>query len=322
MSEFGIIEKHFVPLTMGNEGSAGLKDDAAVIDIPDGHELVVTSDTVNEGIHFLEGEVPENIARKALRVNLSDLAAMAATPICYQLNIAFPEKPQDDWLKAFSDALYEDNKAFNIYCSGGDTTSIEGDRLSISITAMGSVPKGKAIRRGGAKDGDTIIITGALGDAALGLKVLQEKHDENFYKNAVARYRVPEPRVGIEDIMRQYVNAAADISDGVLIDCLRIRVACGFGAKIDPEKIEFSWHVQKAIENNVMTIEEAIKGGDDYELILAVSESHVEQVLNRLQEKNLNPFIIGSFSKFASSMSFSNSSSIDIDFSKLGWEHF
>ena len=270
MSEIEIIEDYFARLTMGHEGTDGLKDDAAVLDIPDGHELVVTSDTLNEGVHFLEGESPENIAYKALRVNLSDLAAMAATPLCYQLNIAFPEEPKDQWLKAFGDALYDDNKAFNVYCSGGDTTGIKGDRLSISITAIGTVPKGKAVRRSGVQKGDVIIITGPLGDAALGLKVLQEGLDQEPYKHAVERYHVPEPRLGIEDITRKYVNAAADISDGVMIDLMRIHRASGFGADVDLAKIEFSDEVCKAIDNKVMSIEEAIKGGDDYELILAV----------------------------------------------------
>lgn len=322
MSEFDIIETYFAPLTMGNEGTAGLKDDAAVIDIPDGHELVVTSDTLNEGIHFLEGEAPENIARKALRVNLSDLAAMAATPLCYQLNIAFPEKPQDDWLKAFSVALHADNRAFNIYCSGGDTTSIKGDRLSITITAMGSVPQGKAIRRGGAKEGDAIIITGLLGDAVLGLKVLQEGLDETEYKNAVARYRVPEPRVGIEEILRKYVNAAADISDGLLADCMNIAKASGLGADIDISKIAFSDDVTRAIQGKIIATEQVIKGGDDYELILAISAEHVDLVMSKLRKINLKPQLIGVFKDSTLNLNLSNADDLNIDSSKLGWEHF
>jgi len=322
MSEFEMIETYFAPLTMGNEGSAGLKDDAAVIDIPDGHELVVTSDTLNEGIHFLEGEKPENIARKALLVNLSDLVSMAATPICYQLNIAFPEKPKDDWLRAFSDALHADNRAFSIYCSGGDTTSIKGDALSISITAMGSVPKGKAIRRGGAKDGDAIIVTGALGDAVLGLKVLQEGLDETEYKNAVARYRVPEPRVGVENILHKYVNAAADISDGLLADCMNIAKASGLGADIDISKIAFSDDVMRAIQRKIITTEQVIKGGDDYELILAISAEHVGLAISELRRINLKPQLIGLFKDSTLNLNLSNADDLNIDSSKLGWEHF
>ena len=131
MDEFAAIEKYFAPLTMGREEAAGLQDDAAVLAVPEGCELVVTSDTLNEGVHFIEGEAPDVIARKALRVNLSDLAAMGAKPLCYQLNIAFPKPPEGAWLKAFSGALLEENRLYDVFCSGGDTTGIKSEGLSI-----------------------------------------------------------------------------------------------------------------------------------------------------------------------------------------------
>ncbi len=320
MSEFEIIEKYFTPLTMGHESADGLKDDAAVLKIPDKHELVVTSDSLNEGVHFLKGEAPENIARKALRVNLSDLAAMAATPLCYQLNIAFPEKPLDKWLEGFSNALYEDNREYNIFCSGGDTTSIQGDNLSVSITAMGTVPKGQAVRRSGAKAGDLIVVTGCVGSAALGLKALQNGLGEGKYKESIERYFVPRPRVNCTEVIRGYVNAAADISDGLIADCMHIAKASRLGAEIDIEKINFSQEVNRAIDDGLYSIEEVITGGDDYELILAVSKGNIKSLLGELHKINLNPMVIGCFLDSDLSLKFINTKGINI--SKTGWKHF
>ena len=320
MSEFEIIDKYFRPLTMGHEGTAGLSDDAAVIEVPHDHELVITSDTLNEGVHFFNGEPPENIARKALRVNLSDLAAMGAAPLCYQLNIAFPHKPDEAWLSMFSNALVEDNSHYNLFCSGGDTTSIQGDNLSVSITAMGTVSKGQAVRRGGAKAGDLIVVTGCVGDAALGLKALQNGLGEEQYKESIGRYFAPMPRVNCTEVMRGYVNAAADISDGLIADCMHIAKASRLGAEIDIEKIKFSQEVNRAIDDGLSSIEEAITGGDDYELILAVSEENIKLLLGKLQKINLNPMVIGRFLDFDLSLKFINTKGINI--SKNGWKHF
>lgn len=312
MNEFGIIENFFKPLSQGHDE---LQDDAAVLEIPQGHELVVTSDTLNEGIHFPEGEAPENIAHKALRVNLSDLAAMGAKPLSYQLNIAFPTKPSEEWLQSFTNALLEDQKTYGIFCSGGDTTSIKGDHLSISITALGLVPKGKALRRSGAKDGDKIIVTGFIGDAYLGLKALRENLD---FPKAIQRYKKPEPRIcEIQEII-PYINAAADISDGFLADAQHIAKASKLGMNIDTSTIKFSGEVETAIAQNIMTKKQAITGGDDYELILAVSPEHTKEVLKYLEDQNLKPFIAGDFrgrtGKFTR-----NEAEIDKD---SGWTHF
>lgn len=323
MDEFEIIERYFRPLTNGYGGCADLCDDAAVLDIPDGYEVVVTSDTLNEGVHFMRGEAPENIACKALRVNLSDLASMGARPFSYQLNIAFPDKPIDeDWISAFTGALAKDNAKFHVFCSGGDTTRIHADCLSISITAIGVVPKGQAVRRNGAKDGDVIIMTGPVGDAALGLKALQEGLDPKLYSNAITRHRVPVPRVGIEEVVRQYAHAAADISDGLLADCMNIARASGLGVEIDMQKFEFSKDVQYGLENNAISYEEILCGGDDYELILAVKESSVNVLLEELQENKLNQLVIGRFTDSKVGFRVLNSGSHRIDFKSLGWKHF
>lgn len=303
MNEFGIIEKYFSPLSRD-----GLKDDCAVIDFPEGQELVITSDTLNEGVHFFPETSPANIARKALRVNLSDLASSAATPLCYQLNIAFPEKPSQGWLEEFSKALKQENQTYKIFCSGGDTTRIN-DKLSISITALGTVQKDKAVRRGDAQDGDALIITGVCGDAALAI----QNQDTSF---------LPTPRTGIEDIIRNHVNAAADISDGLLADSMNIARASNIGLEIDLDSVQFSREVSEALKNDQILYETALKGGDDYELALAVSPNKLDVITHALKTSGLKPQRIGRFKSQISGLKLKNAEGKKIDTNALGWTHF
>lgn len=302
MNEFEMIEKYFAPLSRD-----GLKDDAAVLAIPAGDELVVTSDTLNAGVHFFDDAPPDFIARKALRVNLSDLAGMGAQPLCYQLNIAFPEAPSADWLAAFSGGLAQDQARYGVFCSGGDTTRIKG-ALSISITAMGLVTKGRAVKRCGARDGDVLIVTGAVGTAALALK-----NKEHF---------LPNPRTGLESVLQKHVNAAADVSDGLLADSMHIAKASNIGLEIDLEKIEFSDDVYLAIKEGLFSAQEALSGGEDYELILAVSEESASMVVRLLRKNQLKPQIIGRFTSQISGLKVKNSDSKRIDMDSLGWSHF
>ncbi len=321
MNEFDIIEKYFVPLTCGNAGTAGLCDDGAVVGISDGYELVVTSDTLNADTHFLMDEAPENIARKALRVNLSDLASMGAKPLCYQLNLAFPEKPSEGWLAAFSNALQEDNAHYDVYCSGGDTTSIRGGYLSVSITAMGIVPRGKAVRRGGAKEGDLLIMTGEIGDAALGLKAIRAGRECDF-PVAVSRYRQPQPRTNGFNALQKYANAAADVSDGLLADVKNIAKSSCLGVEIDPSRVNISKDVQKALVENFITWQEILSSGDDYELIMAVSEGSVKRLHFELQKMHINSYVIGVFKCKGLSFEVLDALTYRIDIRDLGWKHF
>ena len=322
MNEFDIIESYFLPLTMGKDETAGLKDDAAVIAVPEGREIVISSDTLNAGTHFLKEEAPENIARKALRVSLSDLASMGADPLCYQLNIAYPQRPEGKWLKAFTDALLEDQKEFGVFCSGGDTTSTHG-ALSISITVIGTVPSGKAIRRSGAKDGDLVVLTGVIGDAALGLKALWGRM-EDHYGSAVARYRVPEPRIGLSQVVRDYANAAIDISDGLMADLGHICAASSLGAeiKINPQALVFSHDVQIALDVNFVALDDILAGGDDYELVLAVSPEHEEKIIHELRKMHLKPMVIGVFKDSISGITVFDGQGKETSLKASGWQHF
>lgn len=306
MNEFSIIEKYFAPL-----GRDGFKDDAAVLQIPSGHELVVTSDTLNEGVHFWEGEDAAFIARKALRVNLSDLAAMGADPFCYQLNIAYPQKPTERWLQKFTDALAADQKEFDIFCSGGDTTSINGPlSLSISITALGLVPRGKAVKRSGAKDGDVAVLTGPIGDAWIGLEVLRGNIKPAHPERYLNAYRAPVPQIKIAANVRTHAHAGADISDGLIADLGHICKASNIGAMIELAKIPFSPH---ALE--LASAQQLITGGDDYQLVLAVPPA-------QLSALDFPHHVIGRFEAGRQGVVVMDKDGQPLSFSSAGWQHF
>lgn len=304
MNEFDLIKTYFAPLSRD-----GLRDDCATIEVPRDYDLVMTSDTLNEGVHFLSATPAADIARKALRVNLSDLASSAATPYCYQLNIAFPQKPSKAWLEEFSAALKQENETYKIYCSGGDTTSITGNALSLSITALGFVPKGKATKRQNAEYSDSLIITGACGDAALAL----HRKETTF---------LPTPRTNVTETLRNHVNAAADISDGLLADSMNIARASGLGLEVDLNEIKFSQSVTEAINKGEISYEAALKGGDDYELALAVPEHKADTVMQALKEQGLTPQKIGRFISQGHGLVLKNLGERKIDKNELGWVHF
>ncbi len=302
MNEFDIIAKYFQLLS---EEKVSFDNDAAVLEIPEGHELVVTSDTLNAGTHFFADALPGDIACKALRVNVSDLAAMGAKPFCYQLNLALPSKPSEEWFKEFTSALINDQKAFGIFCSGGDTTSIDGP-LSISITAMGLVEKGKAWKRSGAKVGDDIVLSGPVGDAWIGLEVLRGRlktdHDEFF----VEKYYKPEV-----EFLSDPVHAAIDVSDGLIADLTHICKSSGIGAHIKVEDIQFSDQARVLIESQAVSVEQLLTGGDDYRLLMAVPQGHTIAGAQ----------IIGRFTK-ESGVNVYDKNGGKLQFQHTGWSHF
>lgn len=322
MNEFDIIKKYFVKLTQGHPGTSGLENDAAVIAISSGNEIVITSDTLNAGTHFLVNEDPANIARKSLRTNLSDLAATGAEPLCYQLCLAFPAQPDSAWLEKFTEALLEDQKKFGIFCSGGDTTSIVGN-LSISITALGVVSQGLAVKRDGAKVGDFLVLTGMIGDAVLGLKSIISNKNEEF-PGAVSRYRVPIPRNKAACLVRKYAHAAIDISDGLLADIGHICNASAVGAVIElgTNSLYFSDEVRMALDADFISLETILSGGDDYEIALAIDPDHLSDFLLEAKKIDLNPLIIGSFKSNKSEVLVVNEKGENLAFNHKGWKHF
>lgn len=318
MDEFDMIAKYFQPLTMGHDD---LRDDAAVIDVPAGHQLVVTSDSANIGVHVPLAATAKQLAQKALRRNLSDLAAMGADPLCYQLNLAFPKPPKEKWLKSFTAALLEDQETFGIYCSGGDTTSLSGGRIAVSITAMGLVPQGRAVRRGGARDGDYIILSGAIGDAVLGLKALR-MGAEDEYESAVVRYFCPQPRNNCAAILREYAHAAIDISDGFIADLGHIARASGLGARVELSKMSFSGEVEDAFSDGIISLGEILSGGDDYEVVMAVSPAHRGVLIDGMRALGLDPQVVGVFSAEVQGVEIYDADGRIVPYAHEGWTHF
>ena len=206
--EFELIAELFAPLSQNAPGAFGLTDDAAVLAPPPGHELVLKTDAIVEGVHFFRTDPPSDVARKALRVNLSDLAAKGAVPAGYLMALLLPDWPDMAWLRAFADGLAADQAAFGLSLMGGDTSTTPGP-LAISISAFGHVPAGAMIRRAGARPGDLVFVSGTIGDAGGGLAVLKENKSA---PELVVRYRVPEPRLTLGPALRGIASASLDVS--------------------------------------------------------------------------------------------------------------
>ncbi len=275
--EFALIAEIFAPLAIGDAGSFGLTDDAAIITPPAGKDLVVTADMMVAGVHFFADDAPDMIARKLLRVNLSDLAAKGATPHGYILTVALPRTVTMSWLRSFAKGLAQDQAAFGINLLGGDTTATDGP-LCLSLTAMGWVTRGQMVRRADAQTGDDVYVTGTIGDATLGLRVRRDgpfsglSADENQF--LLQRYLLPQPRNVIVPVLSGLVHAGIDISDGLVADLGHVIQTSSVGAEIQLSDIPLSGAVKKLLELQNVEISELITGGDDYELLLTAVPAH------------------------------------------------
>jgi thiamine-monophosphate kinase len=263
------------PLTEGDPGAFGLKDDCALLTPEPGTELVLKTDPVAEGVHFLAGDTPEDIAWKALAVNVSDLAAKGATPIAYLMALSFPEAPSRRWLAAFAAGLRDAQTRFGCRLLGGDTDRRPGP-LTISITAIGSVPQGQMVRRTSAQAGCTLLVSGTIGDATLGLALAKEPGlaaawgltlAESEY--LVRRYRRPEPRLALAPVLRRYAAASMDLSDGLVKDLERMLRGSGLGGRLRAGDVPFSEPARKVLAREPARLAQVITGGDDYEVLAA-----------------------------------------------------
>ena len=266
--EFELIARYFAPLASGEAGAFGLLDDAAVIAHGPGREIVVTTDAVVGGIHFIGDEPARDIARKALRVNLSDLAAMGAVPRAYSLALALPDDVGDAWVADFAAGLGDDQAAFGVGLIGGDTVATTGPPVAV-ITAYGECDEGRAIRRAGARPGDRLYLSGTVGDAAFGLRVLRGELTVEGGEALVARYRLPEPRTALGPRLTGLANAMIDVSDGLVADLGHIAAASGVGAIVRAGELPLSPAVQGLAAADPGHLVAAITGGDDYELLFA-----------------------------------------------------
>ena len=280
--EFEFIARRLRPLAAGYEAALNLLDDAAVLDPPADQQLVLTKDAMVEGVHFLADDPPAQVAQKLLRVNLSDLAAMGADTLCYLLAIARPSTLDDDWLPRFCEGLAEDQAEFEVHLLGGDTVSTPGP-LTLSLTALGTVPEGQALRRAGAKADDDLYVSGTLGDAALGLQVLRGKLEPAAAAAVYLsdRYRRPQPRLALGAALRAVAHAAIDVSDGLLADLGHIAEASGVGAVVWAEVLPLS----PAAQDLAGARDAALAGGDDYELLFTAPparRSAIERIGKKL----------------------------------------
>lgn len=298
MREFEFIEQLLAPLTASTPEARGLRDDAAVISVPPGQDLVLTKDMMAAGVHFLEDDPPESIAAKLLRVNLSDLAAMGAEPYGVLLGMGLSPNIGEDWLKRFVKGLELDLAYFRVRLLGGDTIS-KLDRLTLSLTALGTTPADSAISRFGAKAGDLIYVTGTIGDAGLGLQVLKGNLPA-FAQGAdflVERYRLPEPRLAVGFAMRGKAHACADVSDGLIVDARRIADASGLRAVLDLTDLPLSESAMAwAGTSNERRLDLA-SSGDDYELVIAINPASASDFLTLCKHLSVRLTCIGRFEK-------------------------
>ena len=265
MNEFDLIARHFAPLATA-PGAFGLKDDAAIISARPGFDLVVTTDQIAAGTDFFAEDPAGTVAQKALRVNLSDLAAKGARPEYYLLNLALPRPVREEWLADFARGLSEDQRQFGISLLGGDTSATEGP-LSISVTAMGFVPEGRIVRRSGAKVGDAVYVTGTIGDSGGGLALLKGEADgldEADRAYLVHRYRAPQPPVTFGVSLSDIAHASVDVSDGLIADLGHLALASGVRIVVKGEQVPLS-PALKALWG-ADTLARAVAAGDDYQI--------------------------------------------------------
>jgi thiamine-monophosphate kinase len=245
--------------------------------------VVLKTDGLIAGVHFMPDDPPDGVARKALRVNLSDLAAKGATPLGFLLAIALPKGFSEDWLAAFTRGLGEDAETYKCPLLGGDTDSTPGP-ISISISAFGTVPHGTMVRRAGATAGQRVFVTGTIGDAALGLRVRQDagiadawKLDGAMREHLVSRYRLPQPRVALASILRGNAAAAMDVSDGLAGDLAKLCGASKVSAEIDVARVPLSPAAAQALAADPALIEPILTGGEDYEILGAIAPDAIEE---------------------------------------------
>jgi thiamine-monophosphate kinase len=267
--EFERIATFFAPLAAGFPGALGLTDDAAILRPAEGAELVVTTDTIVAGVHYIGDEPPGLVAQKLLRVNLSDLAAKGARPVAYTLNIALPPELEDAWLERFCAGLAADQQRFGIALAGGDSVATPGP-VTLTITAFGEIAAGGMLRRSGARPGDRIYVSGTIGDGALGLKVLRGRLAgiaASQRDALVERYRLPQPRVACGARLVGIAHAAMDISDGLVADLGHIADMSGVAAVVEAASVPLSTAAAAALEIEPEMRDAVLGGGDDYELL-------------------------------------------------------
>lgn len=326
MNEFDFIGKYLTPLA-GPEG-LGLKDDAAVWTPPAGQHIVISQDTMVEGVHFPRGEYGAGTAEKLLRVNLSDLSAKGATPIGYTLSLTLPRDMDPRFLAGFAKGLEEAQALFDVRLFGGDTTRHDGNMV-ISATCFGSVPAGKMVRRSGAQIGDLVFVTGLIGQARLGLDVALQrsapfKAPPDAQWQWEQAYHRPEPRLGLRKALRKYASAALDISDGLIADAGHLARASNVQIIIDALDVPLSPATQSFINGEADSdhwMRALLTGGDDYEILGTVSADNAKPLMSAGEVIGLPITLIGEV-KDGQGVICRDASGAQMVFSRTGYTHF
>ena len=323
--EDSLIARYFMPLAT-EPGAFGLSDDAAVLKAL-GQDIIVTTDAIVEGVHFLPDDPPQTIAKKALRVNLSDLAAKGATPAGFVLTLAL-RKVDESWLAAFARGLGEDTSAFTCPLLGGDTVSTPGP-LMISITAFGRVPEGRMIHRSGARPGDHVVVTGTIGDAALGLDILRKgrvatalANDTTSRDMLVGRYRMPEPRNALASAIRAHADAAMDVSDGLAGDLAKLCAASTVSATIELAAIPLSKGASTALKAGAVTLSEIVSGGDDYEILCTVAPDALKPFVGAAGTSGVAVNRIGTIVAGKAAPKFLDAKGAELALTRRSYSHF
>jgi thiamine-monophosphate kinase len=312
-AEFALIARHFRPLA--GPGALDLADDAAVLTPPPGRDLVISADTAVAGVHFLPADPAELVGRKLLRRNLSDLAAMGADPLGYIMTVSVPAATRDAWFAGFAAGLARDQAEFGIFLLGGDTSATPGP-ISLSMTILGSVAPGTAIRRAGAAEGDGIWVSGTIGDGALGLLAATGKlADADGY--LLGRYRLPQPRLGLGRRLRGIAAAALDVSDGLVQDIGHLCRAAGLAAEIEAALVPLSAQARAAD-----MLETCLSGGDDYELAMAVPPAREAALREAADEAGIPVTRIGRFGAGPPRVAVRLADGTELPLRRGGWSHF
>ncbi|MEX2449639.1 MAG: thiamine-phosphate kinase [Rhodospirillales bacterium] len=325
--EFDLIATYFAPLAADAPGALGLRDDAAVLAVEPGREMVVTTDTTVAGVHFFIDAEPEEIAHKILTVNVSDLAAMGADPIGYVLSTALSDAQDSAWLERFSKRLHATQRRYGLSLFGGDTVATPGP-LTLTITAFGTVPAGRAIKRSGAKPGDTVYVSGTIGDSALGLAALKKSPpgpasglSVEHHQALIARYREPQARIDLGRRLRGLVHAMADVSDGLVADLGHICETSGVRAAIDASCIPLSDAAQSALRADPALLDTVLGGGDDYELVFTAPGESKAEIARLADTLDLAVTAIGTIGAGAG-VAICDASGKEINYKTTGYRHF
>lgn len=323
--EDSLIGRYFKPLAT-DPGAFALDDDAAALKAA-GDDIVVTTDAIVEGVHFLPDDPPDTLARKALRVNLSDIAAKGAMPTGFVLTLAL-RKVDETWLGSFAAALGEDARDDGCSLLGGDTVSTPGP-VMISITAFGRVAPGRMVHRAGARAGDRIVVTGTIGDAALGLDVLKGgpvaaalAGNATAQEMLAARYRVPQPRNGLANAVRDFASSAMDVSDGLAGDLAKLCKASGASARVNLADIPLSAPAADLLARDVVGVEAVVSGGDDYEILCTIPEDRLTAFIRAAEAAAIPVTSIGAIVAGLAAPRFVDREGRELALQRLSYSHF